>query len=101
MILNLSLLLCLSLFLSGCSDDKVIEEEKLVLIYTDLLIAQDTVSLNDKDLDSLRLSVLKKYDVDENNYDETIKYYNEDLKRWEVFFDKVTKHLENLQKKTK
>ncbi len=101
MILNLRLLLCLSLFLSGCSDDKVIEEEKLVLIYTDLLIAQDTVSLNDKDLDSLRLSVLKKYDVDENNYDETIKYYNEDLKRWEVFFDKVTKHLENLQKKTK
>ncbi len=82
--------------LSGCSDDKIIEEDKLVLIYTDLLIARDTVSLNDKGLDSLRLSVLKKHNVSEKEYDETIKYYNEDSKRWEVFFDKVTAHLESL-----
>ncbi|OGU71414.1 MAG: hypothetical protein A2V93_00180 [Ignavibacteria bacterium RBG_16_34_14] len=103
MILNLNLrfsLIILLFLLPGCSDDKIIEQDKLVLIYSDLLIAQDTVSLDDKSLDSLRQSVFKKYNVAEKDYENTIDYYNEDLKRWEEFFDKVTAHIGNLKTKT-
>jgi hypothetical protein len=70
----------------------------MVLIYTDLLIAQDTTFVNETNLDSLISSVLKRYDVFEDEYEKTIEYYNEDIKRWEGFFDKVTAHLESLSK---
>jgi hypothetical protein len=70
----------------------------MVLIYTDLLIAQDTTFVNETNLDSLISSVLKRYDVSEDEYEKTIEYYNEDIKRWEGFFDKVTARLESLSK---
>ncbi|MDO8549558.1 MAG: DUF4296 domain-containing protein [Ignavibacteria bacterium] len=85
-----------SIFIFNCADGKKIDQDKLVLIYTDLLIAQDTASLDDKSVDSLRQAVLQKYNVTEKEYVNTIAYYNEDLKRWEEFFDKVTAHIENL-----
>jgi hypothetical protein len=81
----------------GCSDEKIIKQEKLVLIYSDLLIAQDTVSLDAKGVDSLRQSVFKKYNVTEKDYQNTIEYYNEDLERWEEFFDEVTTHIGSLK----
>ena len=93
------LCLCLSiLLLQGCSTENKVEEDKMVLIYTDLLIAQDTTFVNETNLDSLISSVLKRYDVSEDEYEKTIEYYNEDIKRWEGFFDKVTAHLESLSK---
>ncbi len=87
-------------FLSSCSNDKIINQDKLVLIYSDLLIAQDTVSLSKEGLDSLRQSVFRKYKVNEEEYKITINYYNEDIKRWEDFFDKVTAHISSLKAKT-
>lgn len=90
-ILHLSLLFFI---FPGCSDERIIKEDKLVLMYTDLLIIQDTVVLDDKGVDSLRQSVFKKYNVTEKDYQNTIDYYNEDLERWEEFFDEVTAHIE-------
>ena len=87
-----------SIFIFNCADGKKIDQDKLVLIYTDLLIAQDTASLDDKGVDSLRQAVLQKYNTTEKEYANTIEYYSEDLKRWEEFFDKVTAHIENLSK---
>ena len=95
---NLSLCLCALIF-QACSNNKIIEQDKLVHIYTDLLIAQDTLALNEKSADSLRQSVFQKYNVNETDYENTINYYNEDLQRWEEFFDKVTAHLGNLKTK--
>jgi hypothetical protein len=93
------LCLCLSiLLLQGCSTENKVEEDKMVLIYTDLLIAQDTTFVNETNLDSLISSVLKRYDVSEDEYEKTIEYYNENIKRWEGFFDKVTAHIESLSK---
>jgi len=85
--------------LYSCFDEKIIEQDKLVLIYTDLLIAQDTVTLDDRGVDSLKQSVFKKYNVTEKEYENTIEYYNDDLKRWEEFFDKVTAHIGSLNTK--
>jgi len=86
------------LFLS-CNKEKVIEEDKLVLIYSDMLIAQDTVTLSSAGLDSLREAEFKKYNVTRELYKRTLDYYNQDSERWESFFDKVIAHVENLRKK--
>ncbi len=89
----------LFLLLFSCNKEKIIEEDKLVHIYSDMLIAQDTVTLSSTGLDSLRDAVFKKYNVTEELYKKTIDYYNRDSNRWESFFDKVIAHVENLKKK--
>jgi Domain of unknown function (DUF4296) len=97
---NLSIILSLFLlFLFGCKNNEVIEQDKMVLIYTDLMIAQDTSVVNDKNLDSLRTTIFNRHNIAESDYEKTIGYYNEELERWEDFFDKVTSHIENLKKK--
>jgi Domain of unknown function (DUF4296) len=84
----------------GCSNDKVIEENKFVKIYTDLVIIQDTLKGNKTALDSVKQVVFKKYDVVPEQYDSTISYYNKDAKRWEGFFNKATAHIETLKSKS-
>jgi len=43
----------------NCNREKTIEEDKLVQIYSDMLIAQDTVKLSSAGLDSLKEVVFK------------------------------------------
>jgi len=83
----------------NCSKEKIIEEDKLVLIYSDMLVAQDTITLSAAGLDSLRDAVFNKYDVTEQLYKTTLDYYNQDPDKWEVFFDKVIAHVGSLRKK--
>jgi hypothetical protein len=82
-----------------CSKEKIIKEDKFVSIYSDMLIAQDTVLLTSVGVDSLRQAVFKKYNVTQELYKATLDYYNRDTDRWETFFDKVIAHVENLRKK--
>ena len=97
---NLSILYLpfIILLFSSCNNEKIIEEDKLVQIYSDMLIAQDTVTLSPAGLDSLRNAVLKKYNVSEGLYKITLDYYDRDSGRWEKFFDKVIAHVESLKK---
>ena len=83
----------------GCSNDKVIDENKFVKIYADLVIAQDTLNGNKTVFDSVKQVVFKKYDVSQERYDSTINYYNRDVKRWENFFNKASAHIETLKSK--
>lgn len=94
-------LLSFIIFLSACQDKNRIPEDTFIKIYTDFLIAQDTTLLTSTGLDSLRTSIFQKYNIDSNLYESTIKYYNEDAKRWEEFFDKVIAYIEmqSLEKK--
>ena len=90
-----------SLLLSfDCSKEVIIEEDKFVSIYSDMVIAQDTLTLSSADVDSLRKTIFNRYDVTEELYKATLDYYNKDAKRWEEFFDKVIAHVEDLKKKT-
>jgi hypothetical protein len=93
-------LISLLILFSGCDRDNIIEQEKLVLIYSDLLIASDTSAVNENNLDSLRTSVFNRYSVTEEEYENTLEYYNEELERWDEFFDKVNAHIENLKQKS-
>jgi hypothetical protein len=89
------LLLLLFLFtLAGCSGR--INEDKFILVYSDLVIAQDTLKTNNS-LNAIKSTVFRKYDVTEKEYNETLKYYNSDPRKWEEFFNKTISHLEGLK----
>ncbi|NWF89247.1 MAG: DUF4296 domain-containing protein [Ignavibacteriaceae bacterium] len=87
------------LFLTGC--DQKIDEEKFVAVYSDLLIAKDTISYSGYSEDDLLKQILKKHDVKFAEYEATISYYNEDSERWEGFFDKAAAYLEEQRKSPK
>jgi hypothetical protein len=90
------LLLLLLLSFTGCSHK--INEDKFILIYSDLVIAQDTLK-NNINLDEIKNAVFKRYNVSETEYIETLNYYNSDPRKWEAFFNKTISHLEGLRSK--
>ncbi len=86
-----------TLFITSCSDKKVLPEDKFVNIYSELIFAHDTsTSLYAKQ--NFKGIVLKRFNVTEKMYDSTVAYYNSDPQKWSGFFDKVTKHVEDLHK---
>jgi hypothetical protein len=93
---NKFLLLLFLLSFAGCSQK--INEDKFILIYSDLIIAQDTAKVNNN-LDEIKNMVFKKYNVSEKEYTETLNYYNSDPRKWEAFFNKAISHLEGLKSK--
>ena len=91
------LLLILFLFsFAGCSNR--IKEDKFILVYSDLVIAQDTIK-NNNNLENIKNTVFKKYNVSGKEYSETLNYYNSDPRKWEAFFNKAISHLEDLRSK--
>jgi hypothetical protein len=91
-----SLMLLFLLFFAGCSHK--INEDKFILIYSDFVIAQDTLN-NNNNLDEIKNAVFKRYNVSEKEYTETLNYYNSDPRKWEAFFNKTISHLEGLRSK--
>ena len=76
---------------SSCSDDNKIKEEKFIKIYTDLVIAKDTSKIKTAELKSI---IFKKYEVSNTDYENTLKYYNEDPRRWDEFFKKTIDYVQ-------
>jgi hypothetical protein len=89
--------LCCIIFFINCDDEEIIEEEKFIKVYVDLLIMQDTTSSNQISLDSIQTIVFNKYDITAKDYEHTIAYYNSSPKKWEDFFDKATDYVEKLK----
>jgi hypothetical protein len=88
--------LSLALFFAGCSHK--INEDKFILIFSDLVIAQDTLKVNNN-IKEIKKRIFKKYNVSESEYAETLNYYNSDPRKWEPFFNKTISHLEGLRSK--
>ncbi len=84
--------------LSGCSRSKVIDENKFIKVYTDLIIAQDTAAAPINNLDSLKAIVFKQDQITADEYNATVEYLNKDPQRWEKFFNKAIAYVENLRK---
>lgn len=89
----------LSLFLLDCFGSDRILEDDFIKIYTDIIIVQDTIKLSGEELLLHKKTILKKYNYTEQQYEFTVDYYNEDVERWESFFEKTIKYLEDLKKK--
>jgi len=98
---HLLLLLLLITIVVNCTEEKLIPENKLIDIYVDILITQDTVSAKNISTDSIKTLVLAKYDVSDSLYNRTIQYYNQNPERWEKFFDRAIKYLEKLKAQQK
>ena len=93
-------LLVLILFLFAfCSEKPPVPEEKMIKIYTDLMFAQDTVLITSENVDSLKSEVFKRNDVLENDYVNTLEFYNKSPHRWEKFFKRVIEYVESLKTK--
>jgi hypothetical protein len=87
------ILFAVLIFIQGCQRMGVIDEDKFVEIYSDLLIAGDTTSVAEaKDI------VFPRYNISEDEYQNTVEYYNNNPEEWETFFNKVIAHIE--QKRT-
>ncbi len=86
--------------LAGCNNDNIISEDKLVKIYTDLIIEQDTSKSAPPDLSKLRDKIFSRYRVTEKQYDATIDYYNRNPKEWQKFFKKAISYADKLKQKS-
>jgi hypothetical protein len=78
---------------SGCRGEGVIEEDKFVEVYADILIAGDTVSVGEA-----KKIVFPRYNISESDYRSTVEYYNSNPEEWENFFNKVIAHIEERRK---
>ena len=84
--------------LAGCTKSKVIDEDKFIKVYSNLVISQDTTNITAKNIDSVKAKVYKKYNITDEEYKATINYYNQDPERWEKFFTKAIAYVESLKK---
>ena len=81
----------------SCNDNKVIEEEKFIKVYVDLLLVQDTTSSYQIPVDSISAVVFKTHGITAENYQHTIDHYNSSPEKWEDFFSKATAYVEKLK----
>jgi len=80
---------------------KTIEPDTFVKFYADYLIAQDSLGTDAVSSKQIRAKLYKKYAVTNEEYLSTIASYDNDQKKWAEFFEKVMKHLEERQKKSR
>jgi hypothetical protein len=85
----ISLLLLSILVAGGCEKQGIVEEDKFVLVYADLLTAQDTTSVQ-----KVKSEIFKRHNISEKEYQETVDYYNSNPEKWDTFFNKVITYIE-------
>ncbi|MFO7445984.1 MAG: DUF4296 domain-containing protein [Ignavibacteriaceae bacterium] len=88
------------IFFSACNTNKI-SNDTLVKIYADIVIAQDTTSGASSNPAVINNLIFQKYNVSEKDYETSIRSMESNPESWDIFFDKVVKHVENLRKKEK
>ncbi len=89
-------------FVSCSQKDKEIRMETFVNIYVELAISKGMGSVNqltDSIFITEKNTILKKYNVSEEQIRNTIAFYNKDVYKWREFYEKVVRRFEELQKK--
>ena len=89
--------LLISVLIIGCNKDETIPEDEFIKVYVDILVAQDTLQNKSISPDSIRKIVLKKHNIPDSVYKKTIDYHNSSEEKWEKFFDKTIKYVEDLK----
>ncbi len=90
----------LSLQFVSCSDETV-ERNKFVNAYVDLRIAEDTLKSENDGIQKVKVRILKRYGLTEEEYNSSFEYFNENPELWEQFYDKVMARVDTLKKKKK
>lgn len=77
-----------------CQSNERINEQTFVNLYADLLVTKEFYRDNDTQYFHARDSLYKLYNVNQFRVEQTLKYYQSDVERWDNFFKKVVKKLE-------
>ena len=96
---HIAAVIILSGLVSGCSKTKILNEDKFMKVYVDLVIAQDTINVPAAKFDSVKTVVFKLNGITGEDYNATINYYNKDPQKWQKFFIKTTDYVDRLRRK--
>jgi hypothetical protein len=86
------------LLFQGCEKDPPIQEEKFIKVYVDLLIIQDTTTVESFSTDSVKSLVFARHNISSEQYEKMLSYYNSQPEKWTAFFDSATSYVERLKK---
>jgi hypothetical protein len=92
-----SFILIFPLFFISCSE-KTIDHDKFIDAYIDLRIAQDTLTQDSVNIQTLKAIILKKHGMTEKEYNAAFNYFNKDPELWNEFYDTVIARVDSLRK---
>lgn len=93
------MILSFLLMLTYCSVKEPIPEDILILVYAELMFAQDTLLITKQNVDSLKSQVFERHNILDQDYQNTIEIYTNTPERWDRFFDRVMEYIESLKTK--
>lgn len=85
------------IFVFSCNHSNIIEEQKFIQIYTDIIIASDTASAGVQGSE-ITAEVCRSYGVAVEDYKATLDHYNQDSEGWEKFFKEAAVYHEQKRK---
>ncbi|NWF49222.1 MAG: DUF4296 domain-containing protein [Ignavibacteriaceae bacterium] len=89
------------IFAASCDKEEAIPEDEFVVVFTDLIIANDTADFNKTNRLEVKKAVLKKHNITEEQYKRTLDFYNKDPEKWKEFFDRAVTRAESLMNSSK
>ncbi len=81
------------LFLA-CEEKSPISEDKFIQIYAHLISVPDSVSVDSLKFSEYKKRIFSDFNCSEEDYELTVKYYNQKPEKWDEFFKNVIKYIE-------
>lgn len=85
--------------LGGCSKEQKIDEKTFVKVYSDLVIAQDSLAMDSTAFVNEKKNIFTRYSVSKEMYVKTLEYYKKNPDEWKALFKKVIAYLREQEKK--
>lgn len=83
---------------SACDSNKKLDQDTMVDLYVNVVIAEEAYPNNLDSLIAKRDSVFRKFGVTEEEYKNTLESYKEDKEYWDEFFPKALAIIDSLKK---
>ncbi|MDT3697167.1 MAG: DUF4296 domain-containing protein [Ignavibacterium sp.] len=80
--------------LLNCTESIPIEEKKLVKVYAEMVIMQDSTTLSTADIQK---KVLGEFDISISDYEKSVDFLSKNPERWQNFYDSVIVYLQRLE----
>lgn len=81
-------------FFAACSSEQIIDDEKFVEIYSEVLLAQTLEGGDPETTSKILEKICKRFNISIEQYESTVNFYKADYKGWDLFFEKVITILE-------
>ena len=81
----------------SCSDKQKIDQDTMVKVYVETLIAKDTLNNSSTSFAKEKLKIFNKYGITDSAYSYTLRSYREDKELWDEFFKKSFDYLDSLR----